>query len=312
MGEIFVCEYTCMSGRPHKILLFYIFRPLSDPHAIALWQRELSERLHLHGRVIISQHGINGTLGGEIDSLIEYIKITKSYPSFKPIDFKWSDGHRDDFPRLKVKVREEVVAFGIPHELKVTDEGVMGGGIHLKPQELHDLVAQRGNEVVFFDGRNAFESKIGRFKNAIVPNTSTTHDFIQEIESGKYDDLKDKPIVTYCTGGIRCEILSSAMKNRGFNEVYQLDGGIVRYGEAFGNGGLWEGSLYVFDRRMTVDFEPDTSPIGMCEYCTSPTKNFYNCSNLVCRTLTLMCDECRCKNIDTPCIHGSLTQETSM
>ena len=83
----------------------------------------------------------------------------------------------------------------------------------------------------FFDGRNAMEAEIGRFRGAIVPDVNTTHDFIQEIESGKYDDLKDKPVITYCTGGIRCEILSALMKNRGFNEIYQIDGGIVRYGE---------------------------------------------------------------------------------
>jgi UPF0176 protein len=299
-----MCQYDTMPDRPHKILLFYIFRPLSDPTAISLWQRELCERLELRGRIIVSPHGINGTVGGEIESLTEYIKITKSYPRFKEIDFKWSEGHRDDFPRLKVKVREEVVAFGVPHELKVTDEGVIGGGVHLKPGELHELIEARGEDLVFFDGRNAFESKIGRFKNAVVPDTQTTHDFIREIDSGKFDHLKDKPIVTYCTGGIRCEILSSAMKDRGFNEVYQLDGGIVRYGEVFRNSGLWEGSLYVFDRRMTIDFAPNVTPIGECEYCNSPTKDFYNCSDLVCRTLTLMCEGCRNEHTDTPCVHG--------
>jgi len=288
---------------PHKILLYYIFRPLADPQAIGLWQRELCERLNLRGRILVSQHGINGTVGGEVESLLTYIKATKSYAPFKGIEFKWSDGHRDDFPRLKVKVREEIVAFGIPHELEVNEDGVVGGGEHLSPAALHELVEQRGDEIVFLDGRNAFESKIGKFKNAIVPDTVTTHDFIREIESGKYDHLKDKPVVTYCTGGIRCEILSSAMKNRGFAEVYQLEGGIVKYGEAFGNKGLWEGSLYVFDRRMTIDFEENIAAIGECEYCSAPTKNFYNCNDLVCRTLTLMCDTCVQEKSSEHCLH---------
>lgn len=288
---------------PHKILLFYIFRPLADPQAIRLWQRELCDRLNLRGRILVSQHGINGTVGGEVESLLTYIKATKSYAPFKGIEFKWSDGHRDDFPRLKVKVREEVVAFGIPNELKVNEEGVVGGGEHLSPAALHELVEARGDELVFLDGRNAFESKIGKFKNAVVPETVTTHDFIRELESGKYDHLKDKPVVTYCTGGIRCEILSSAMKNRGFAEVYQLEGGIVKYGEAFGNKGLWEGSLYVFDRRMTIDFEENIAAIGECEYCSAPTKNFYNCTDLVCRTLTLMCDTCVEDKSSEHCLH---------
>ena len=290
--------------QPQKILLYYIFRPLSDPAAVSLWQRKLCESLNLRGRILISEHGINGTVGGEIKDLITYIKQNKEYPAFKEIEYKWSEGSREDFPRLKVKNRAEVVGFGIPNELKVDAQGVIGGGEHLTPAELHELVDSRGEEIVFFDGRNAFESKIGRFKGAVVPETNTTHDFIREIESGKYDHLKDKPVVTYCTGGIRCEILSSAMKSRGFGEVYQLDGGIVKYGEAFGNKGLWEGSLYVFDKRMAVDFEPNVEPIGECQHCNGATKNFYNCSDDWCRELTLVCDACVEGNVlSLDCVH---------
>jgi UPF0176 protein len=290
--------------QPHKILLYYIFRPLGDPQAISLWQRKLCESLDLRGRILISEHGINGTVGGEIENLLSYIKQNKEYPAFREIEYKWSEGHRDDFPRLKVKARSEVVGFGIPNEIKVDSEGVIGGGQHLSPVELHELVESRGDEVTFFDGRNAFESRIGRFKGAVVPETNTTHDFIAEIESGKYDHLKSKPVVTYCTGGIRCEILSSAMKTRGFEEVYQLQGGIVKYGEAFGNKGLWEGSLYVFDRRMAVDFEENVEAIGECAHCSGFTKTFYNCSSDWCRELTLVCESCVELNVlSLDCIH---------
>lgn len=308
-SSFWLCQYFDMGVRPHKILLFYIFRPLVDPSAVALWQRELCERLDLRGRILVSTHGINGTVGGEVKSLLTYIKASKAYPAFKEIDFKWSSGHRDDFPRLRIKVRDEVVSFGIPDEIKVNSEGIVGGGQHLKPHELHELIESRGSEVVFFDGRNAFESKIGRFKNAIVPETRTTHDFIRELDSGKYDHLKDSPIVTYCTGGIRCEILSAAMRNRGFSDVYQLDGGIVRYGEAYGNQGLWEGSLYVFDGRMTIDFESDLEPLGACEYCEAPTKNFYNCSEVTCRTLTLICDSCHETRGSDTCLHRHVSPQ---
>jgi UPF0176 protein len=99
-------------------------------------------------------------------------------------------------------------------------------------------------------------------------------------------------VVTYCTGGIRCEVLSSLMVNRGFKEVYQLDGGIVRYGEAFKDQGLWEGSLYVFDKRMHLEFSEDAKTIGQCTRCSAPTSKFENCSNPSCRTLTLYCAEC--------------------
>lgn len=269
-------------------MLFYAFAPVADPEAVRLWQRSLCEQHGLRGRILISKDGINVTLGGELGALKQYVKATKEY--FKQVDVKWSDGSADDFPRLSVKTRAEIVSFGAPGELEVDENGVVGGGKHLQPEELHELVAEK--EVVFFDGRNAFEAAIGKFKNAVVPDVSTTRDFIKELDSGKYDSLKDKPIVTYCTGGVRCEVLSSLMLNRGFSEVYQLDGGIVRYGEKFRDQGLWEGSLYVFDQRMRMEFSPEAKTIGSCVRCSSATSDFYNCSNLSCRTLSLYCADC--------------------
>ena len=275
-----------------KIILYYGFAPVADPETLKLWQKTLCESLGLKGRILISKHGINGTLGGDMSALKKYVRATKEFPGFGKIDFKWSEGTGNDFPRLSVKTRKELVAFASPDEIKVDKSGVTNGGKHLKPAEVNKLVEERGDDVVFFDGRNAFEAKIGKFKNAIVPDTDTTHDFIRELESGKYDHLKDKPIVTYCTGGIRCEILSAAMINRGFQEVFQIQGGIVRYGETFKDKGLWEGSLYVFDERMTMDFSDETKVIGECEACSGPTKNFVNCANLGCKDLVLLCESC--------------------
>lgn len=275
-----------------KIILYYGFAPVADPETLKLWQKTLCESLGLKGRILISKHGINGTLGGDMSALKKYVRATKEFPGFGKIDFKWSEGTGNDFPRLSVKTRKELVAFASPDEITVDKSGVTNGGKHLKPAEVNKLVEERGDEVVFFDGRNAFEAKIGKFKNAIVPDTDTTHDFIRELESGKYDHLKDKPIVTYCTGGIRCEILSAAMINRGFQEVFQIQGGIVRYGETFKDKGLWEGSLYVFDERMTMDFSDETKVIGECEACSGPTNNFVNCANLGCKDLVLLCENC--------------------
>ncbi|APT85721.1 rhodanese-related sulfurtransferase [Corynebacterium aquilae] len=278
----------------NKILLYYYFTPIADPEAIRLWQRDLCESLGLKGRILISEHGINGTVGGDLDACKKYVRKTREYPGFKKMEFKWSEGTGDDFPKLSVKVRDEIVAFGAADELKVGDEGVIGGGVHLKPEEVNELVANNP-DVVFFDGRNAMEAQIGKFKDAIVPDVNTTHDFIKEIESGKYDDIKDKPVITYCTGGIRCEILSSLMKNRGFKEVYQIDGGIVRYGEKYGNKGLWEGSLYVFDKRMHMEFadDEDFKQLGHCINCGADTNKFEHCINEdECRKLVLMCKDC--------------------
>jgi UPF0176 protein len=275
-----------------KIILYYCFTPISDPEAVKLWQQNLCESLGLKGRILISKHGINGTLGGDMSALKKYVKTTKQYTGFRKIDFKWSMGKGNDFPRLKVRVRNELVAFDAPDAIKVTEKGVINGGKHLKPAAVDQLVAERGDEVVFFDGRNAFEAAIGKFKNAIVPDVQTTHDFVAEIQSGKYDDIKDRPVVTYCTGGVRCEILSAIMIDNGFKEVYQIDGGIVRYGESQGDKSLWEGSLYVFDDRLNIDFTPDAKTIGKCEKCEGPTSTFRNCLFLGCRDLILLCDDC--------------------
>ncbi|WP_449278514.1 tRNA uridine(34) hydroxylase [Leucobacter sp. GX24907] len=294
-----------------KILLYYVFAPVADPEAVRLWQRELCESLGLTGRIIVSKHGINGTVGGEIDACKRYIRRTRGYGPFSNLEVKWSDGtgflasrpellkgvdraapwkRIADFPKLSVKVRDELVAFGIPEETRVDEHGVVGGGVHLSPEAVNALVDERGEEVVFFDGRNAWEAEIGRFSGAIVPDVRTTHGFIEQIESGVFDDIKDRPVITYCTGGIRCEILSAAMRNRGFSEVYQIDGGIVRYGEAYGNDGFWEGSLAVFDDRESMDFAPGAAKIGRCAACGVPASGLANCALPECRDRFVACD----------------------
>jgi UPF0176 protein len=208
--------------------------------------------------------------------------------------FKWSDGGREDFPRMSVKHRRELVGFkNSDDEFDVDENGVVGGGQHLKPRQVHEMIEKFGDDVVFFDGRNAHEAAIGKFKNAVVPNTNTSRDFIAELESDKYDDIKNKKVITYCTGGIRCEVISAMMKKRGFTDVYQIDGGIVKYGEAFGDDGLWEGSLRVFDNRMTVDFSDHAKVIGECSHCSGPTNNFENCARAECNDLVLICLNCK-------------------
>lgn len=275
-----------------KILLYYKFAPLADPEAVKLWQKTLCEQCNLKGRILISKHGLNGTVGGDIDDLKAYVKATKSYGPMKGIAFKWSEGTRDDFPRLSVRVRPEIVTFGVPDEIKVDDHGVVGGGKHLSPKQVHELVTKHGDDVVFFDGRNTYEAAVGKFKNAVVPNTRTTRDFLADLEGDTYNDIKNKPVVTYCTGGVRCEVLSALMKNRGFTDVYQIDGGIVKYGQEYGDDGLWEGSLYVFDKRMRQQFSDHSKDIGQCIHCGAATSNYENCAVKSCNNLVLICENC--------------------
>ncbi len=277
-----------------KILLYYKFTPIKDPEAIKLWQKTLCDSLNLKGRILVSQQGINGTVGGDIKSLKQYIKATKQFDGFKNIVWKWSEGGREHFPRMSVKNRRELVGFkNSDDEFEVDENGVIGGGKHLSPKQVHELIEKYGDDVVFFDGRNAHEAKIGKFKNAVVPDTRTSRDFIAELESDKYDDIKDKKVISYCTGGIRCEVISAMMKKRGFKDVYQIDGGIVKYGERYGDDGLWEGALRVFDGRMSMTFSDHAKTIGECIHCKSKTSNFENCAEVSCNDLVLICDKCK-------------------
>ncbi len=291
----------------NKVILYYKFVPVADAAITMRWQKELCSRLQLKGRIIISKHGINGTLGGDIENLREYKREMNRSIIFKGIMYKWSDSDGREFPRLSVKVRDELVSFGAPDEIVVNDKGVVGGGKHLKPEQVNALVNER-DDVIFFDGRNAYEAAVGKFKDAVVPDTQTTRDFLTELEGDKYADIKDKPIVTYCTGGIRCEALSVLMKNRGFKEVYQIDGGIVKYGEKYGDDGLWEGALHIFDDRMTHRFSDKSKDIGDCIHCQGKTSRYINCAEVSCNKLVLVCDNCDQK---THCVSHQTTDKTA-
>ncbi|MDX6278721.1 MAG: hypothetical protein QOJ72_2849 [Nocardioidaceae bacterium] len=297
-----------------KVLLFYAFTPLADPEAIRLWQHTLADSLGLRGRILVSPHGINATLGGDVIEMKKYVRGTRAYAPFKDIDFKWSegraleDGTTADFPRLSVKVRDELVTFGAPGELRVDSDGVVNGGTKLTPAELHQLIGEAesdGRAITFFDGRNQIESDIGHFAGAVRPPVETTREFIAALDSGAYDHLKDQPVVTYCTGGIRCEVLTPLMKNRGFQEVYQLDGGIATYGEAFGDDGLWEGALYVFDDRISMDFSDHTALVGTCDRCGEPSNHVADCGDSACVRQMNRCVGCH--SLDDLCHSHSVS-----
>jgi len=256
-----------------------------------LWQRALCEKLGLKGRILISPHGINGTLGGDIKSLKYYTREMKAHSLFDGITYKWSDGGVDHFPKLKVKVKPEIVAFDAADELVVGPNGIENGGKYLKPHQVHELVEKYGDDVIFYDGRNMYEAQIGKFKNAVVPQITTSREFKKDLETGEIAKHKDKPIVTYCTGGIRCEVISAMMKNRGYKDVYQMDGGIVKYGEKYADDGLWEGKLFVFDDRMQVGFSDKAKDIAACEKCGAKTSHQVNSTN-VRRRLHIMCEAC--------------------
>jgi UPF0176 protein len=239
---------------------------------------------------LISGKGLNGTLGGDLKALKTYKKTMNEHPLFKEIEYKWSDGKAEDFPKLSIKVRSETVTLG--WEPTVNEKGVVGGGKHLKPEQVHKLIEEKGlDEVVFFDGRNKYEASIGKFKNAVLPDVNTFKEYLIELDKPEYDAIKQKTVVTYCTGGIRCETLSALMKEKGFKDVYQMDGGIVKYGEKYADDGYWEGKLFVFDKRMKLGFSDKSEDIAVCEQCGAKTSNQINSTNIR-RRLHIICENC--------------------
>lgn len=266
----------------NKILLYYKFVPVPDPESVMFWQRSLCESLDLQGRIIVSKHGINGTLGGHIDSARRYVRAMNKHSRFKGIEYKWSEGAGDDFPRLSVKVRNELVTLGADEEFDPYD-----AGIGLRPEQWHKLLSEHP-EMPVLDARNAYESDIGKFRGAITPPINA----FREIKATLAEMPKDQPVATYCTGDVRCEYLSAYMKHLGFQEVYHLDGGIVKYGERFRDRGLWEGKCYVFDRRKHVAFTPDTEDIGVCVYCEARSSRQIECRGGGCQSQLVVCEAC--------------------
>ncbi|MDB5164314.1 MAG: uncharacterized protein JWS12_932 [Candidatus Saccharibacteria bacterium] len=267
-----------------KIILFYTFVPVPDPQTVMFWQRNLCERLNLRGRIIISTQGINGTLGGDMDDVKRYIRDMNKHPLFKGTQYKWSDGVREDFPRLSVKVRDELVTLAPGEQFDVFNS-TRG----LKPKAWHKYLEDHPDAIVL-DARNDYESDIGAFKakNVIKPRIKNFRDIKPELDKLP----KDQPVLTYCTGDIRCEYLSAYMKHKGFDEVYHLDGGIVKYGQEFGDDGLWEGKCFVFDDRLNLAFSDQAKDIGECVHCGGPTSNHENCANKACNRLVLICKDC--------------------
>lgn len=282
-----------------KIILYYKFVRLDDTESVKWWQRELCERLDLKGRILISNQGINGTLGGDLKALRSYKRAMNEHNLFKGIEYKWSDGGAGDFPKLAVKVRDETVTLGLPH---IYNSDV---GWRLKPDEFHEMAAT-DPDVVVFDARNNYESAIGKFKGAVTPDIDNFRDLTEKIK--EYGHLKDKKVVTYCTGGIRCETFSALLKKEGFKDVYQLEGGIVKYGEKYGDKGLWEGKCFVFDNRMSIAFSDKSKDIGECVHCGGKTSNYLNCSNKQCNKLMLVCNDCRRQTI---CSNDCLSKYTA-
>ncbi|NGX62396.1 MAG: hypothetical protein K940chlam9_01893, partial [Chlamydiae bacterium] len=268
----------------YQVLAYYIFTEITDPHKEVKNHKQFFKDRDVSGRIYISEEGINGQMSGSLEEAKSYMEWLRSDLRFARVKFKIDESSENIFPRMSVKYREQLVAL---------DEkaSAQEGGEHVPPAKWKEML--ESGEYLVLDVRNDYESAIGHFKGAITPPLKTFREFPEYAQklSEEVDPEKTK-VMMYCTGGIRCELYSALLKKRGFQDVYQLDGGVIQYGLEEGSA-HWEGKLFVFDDRLAIPIDgKEAVPISSCSFCEASSDTYYNCANMDCNTLFLACPSC--------------------
>ncbi len=249
----------------------YRFVDLNDRDELRQPFRFICEKLNLKGTILLSKNGINFFLAGNKKSIDSYIEFLESDKRFVNIPLKISYTDYQPFRRMLVRLKKEIISLGLdevrPAEFTAPN---------IKPQEFKNML-DNNEDILILDTRNDYETRVGLFENAIDLNLSTFRDFPEAI-SDLPEEYKTKQIVMYCTGGIRCEKASVVMMNAGFENVKQLEGGILGYFEET-DGSYWNGDCFVFDQRVAVDTELNETEYSMCFACREPLTNKERRSN---------------------------------
>jgi UPF0176 protein len=288
----------------YPVILFYKYVPIENPEVFAAEQRALCSSLGLKGRILIASEGINGTLAGPAEGVNRYVALLKTDARFSDIEIKTSVGDAGTFPKLVVKVRAEIVTLNAGAITPDKDN-------QLSPAEWKRLL-EENTDAVPLDIRNRFESDAGKFENAVVCDIEHFRELPQYID--RLQELKDKTVLMYCTGGIRCEKASALFRGKGFKNVFQLHGGIAAYQKEFGNE-HWQGECFVFDQRMTVRVDEGLVQIGRCAHTGRATSRFVNCLHDPCHKLFILSAEAEAENRDNrlcpECLAAGITFETA-
>lgn len=265
------------------VLLYYKFTQVKNPKFEVMQHKLVCQGIGLKGRILIGEEGINGTVAGTRAQLKQYTDYMDAHSVFNNIVFKRSPAGKMPFPKMIVKYREEIVTLGKKVDLKKT-------GKYLKPEELHELF-ETGEDMVVVDMRNNYEFEVGRFEGAIQPDTVKFYELPEKVKNLKID--KNKKVVTYCTGGIRCEKATALLAEEGFSDVYQLEGGIVKYLEKYPDG-HFIGKNFVFDDRMVTntDTKSGSKVLGKCAHCKKASDRYIDCVKPDCHQLFICCKAC--------------------
>jgi UPF0176 protein len=268
-----------------QVLLFYKYVPVANPQECADAFRVRAAELALTGRAIVAEEGLNATVEGSIEATESFAAWILSDPRFADMQIKRSKGTGESFPRLSVKVRAEIVGTGFSRD---EADPYVKTAPRLTPEELKAWY-EEARDFTVIDMRNNYEFASGHFKNAVQPDISASRHLPLAME--KLSPLKDRPVVTVCTGGVRCEKMAAYLLSHGFTDVHQLDGGIHSYMEQF-PGEDFEGTLYTFDKRLTMDFGGERSVIGRCRLCNASTEHYVDCAEDTCHYHFLACANC--------------------
>jgi len=279
----------------HKVISFYKYIEIKNPEELMTYLRDKCNNLNILGRILIGKEGINGAVCGKVNN-IEYFKNWISSDSllnglFSNLTFREQEEKSQVYHKLVTRIKDEIVALGVNVDLNKK-------GGHISPEKLKELLDNK-EDIVLLDARNKYEAEVGKFKNAIILPIDNFRELPKAIEKNiELNKIKEergknnKKIVMYCTGGVRCEKSSALLKEKGFKEVYQLEGGIINYVNQFPNT-HYEGSCYVFDDRKVSDVS--STIISKCNICDEKTSSYINCHNLDCDKLFICCMGCQKK-----------------
>ncbi|MCD8921475.1 oxygen-dependent tRNA uridine(34) hydroxylase TrhO [Staphylococcus gallinarum] len=270
----------------YRVLLYYKYTTIEDPETFATEHLDFCKDLELKGRILVSGEGINGTVSGTVAATDKYMKTLKADPRFEGITFKVDEAEGHAFKKMHVRPRNEIVALDLEDDVNPNELT----GKYLSPKEFKQALLD--DDTIVIDARNDYEFDLGHFRGAVRPNITRFRDLPDWIKENK-EQFMDKKIVTYCTGGIRCEKFSGFLLKEGFEDVAQLEGGIATYGkDPEVQGELWDGKMYVFDERISVDVNHvEKTVVGKEWFDGTPCERYINCSNPECNKQILVSEE---------------------
>ena len=276
----------------YQVLLYYFYTEINDPEQFAAEHLADCKALELKGRILVAKEGINGTLSGTKDQTRAYMTMMENYPLFKGIVFKIDEAEDHAFKKMHVRAKNELVHLSLEDDINPLELT----GRYVEPKDFYEQMQQE--DTVVIDARNTYEYDVGHFEGAIRPDVETFRELPEWIRENK-DVLEGKRILTYCTGGIRCEKFSGWLVREGYEDVGQLHGGIVTYGkDPVAKGQLWNGQCYVFDERLVVPINQVAPTIvGKDHFDGTPCERNINCANPECNKKILASEENEAKHL---------------